>query len=816
MKIQMKRSFLKKSFAIIFGLIFICQIFIPFSNLSNSNLNLEDFGFGYNPSSDANSNFENIEFDDEITQEWENEHNFDYPENSDVRLLNFNKKMMNLEVSISRLENENITAPTGDIYQRLSIERGGYLGEVGCPKLPFKNVKILIPYGKDMKDIEIIMENKQILEGTYKIEPAQAPVPVDSTEIPEFTLNEFVYNSKDTFPDEQYSVAGIYNSRGYRILVLNIHPVSYIPNIGEISYFKDIKIRINLVDSPEANSLYRGIKKDEDHVIKLVDTPQMINTYTQKSTLSNSPNLVSSSNSFQTLTNGDVLGDPGPYDYVIITNVPLRDSPSDPPNIYNFQDLADYKNLHGIQTTIVTVEEIYAYYNDDYLKVKYDDDFYIDNQVRIREFIKDAYKNWEIEYVLLGGDGDRPGNIPNNNIIPTRGFYCLAGSNKDYNIVSDLYYAGLDGTWNTDEDDRWGEPGEDDLFAEVYVGRAPVGLSSFTVPAGEELSNFIRKTLAHEASLTLDDPYLYNVLMLGQDLWPAPGDGGDHMDEIIPLIPERYNVYTLYDRDYWWSPSELISKINDGVHIINHLGHAYAEGVMKLSVYPYFWGDNDPFENEKYFLGYSQGCLAGGFDLESDCISECFIISEHGAFAFIGNSRIGFIGPGNSFHQGFIDAIFKEGIMEIGKANQDSKEDCIWYISSDYISQFYRWVYYTLNLLGDPTTTLYIDTDGDGMPDNWEIFYGLDPNDPADAKIDLDGDKLINLQEFQKGTNPNSAADIDKDGMPDDWETYYGINDIVWNQDFDDEAINSIPEDWIYEKPIGNFKGRLSFTDEPD
>jgi pectate lyase len=55
-----------------------------------------------------------------------------------------------------------------------------------------------------------------------------------------------------------------------------------------------------------------------------------------------------------------------------------------------------------------------------------------------------------------------------------------------------------------------------------------------------------------------------------------------------------------------------------------------------------------------------------------------------------------------------------------------------------------------------------VDSDHDGMPDEWEKKYGLNPKDMTDGVLDKDGDGYTNVEEYLNNTDPTKAIDYTK------------------------------------------------------
>ena len=636
-----------------------------------------------------------------------------------------------------------------DCYSIDMPDTGKLYDDIGLPLLPVKATKILIPQGHDVKTINIVPGKKITLDGEFKIECAKPQVPIGFDDAVKTQPNEKMYSSCSPYPGKLYSVVSTQSLSGYKILALNLFPVEYIPASGKISYYE--RMTVMVVNVPSGPPLTRRAKcrklaQDNTRVKSLVDNPAEMTTYREEVS---------------------IMGMGSLYEYVIITNNEMTAA---------FQTLANWKASKGLTTYVETIENIEATYSGS------------DLQEKIRNFVDYAYHNWGTVYVLLGGDADDPDGIP----IPYRGVYgkVVKGSNTyiDEDIPCDMYYGALDGNWDKDGDGIFGEgngrgnkggtgkKGEEaDFFAEVFIGRIPADNAA-------EAYNQIDKIIAYESSLPTK-----RALLVGRKLDDYPTWGGDYKDEVYTYFPSVWMATTLYEKDGTYSQNNLINEMNNGNHhVVNDVTHSNFRNNMGLT--------NDQIGglfNTSYFLAYSQGCKACGFDWsEDDCAGEHFTVENGsgGAFAYIGNTRYGFHAYGSTdgssqqYDKEFFDAVFNESKKNVGEALQDSKEDLQGSVGA--IGSM-RWCYFGLNLLGDPQTPIFIEPDNIPPAD----VIDLATSNPSATSIDL------------TWTAPGDDGDT---GTASQYDIRYSTSEIITGADWE-AAVQCTDEP--SPSPAGTFEG---------
>ncbi len=354
-----------------------------------------------------------------------------------------------------------------------------------------------------------------------------------------------------------------------------------------------------------------------------------------------------------------------------------------------FQQLADRRNDQGIITEIVTMDTVYASATGR------------DNAEILRNFVKNYYSTKGLDFLLLGGD---------TNIVPFRYAYamtCEANfASREDSLPCDLYFSDLDGTWDANGNDIFGEVTDNvDLYPDVFVGRAPVENTA-------EAEAFVNKIIACEDCTQQD--YYQRVLFLAMVLWANPytnsGDSKDYIDE--EFLPNFLNITKLYEALGNENLTTTMAALNEGQNLINHDGHAWYSSIGVGGGDYLGISDADAINSNGRFASsmYSIGCWSAAFDY--DAVAEHFVTNPNGgAVAYIGNSSYGWGSPGNPCY-GYSDALdhiyhdylYSDRTLTSGELLAATKE---YFIPYSQWKNVYRWHQYDVNLLGDPSFRPY-------------------------------------------------------------------------------------------------------------
>ena len=286
----------------------------------------------------------------------------------------------------------------------------------GQPSLPWHSVSLMLPQGTAAVSIEVELSDFQTMQGSHNLYPYQTALAYSDPVRKQLEKDETLYASKSTYPAQAYGQLTTQYMNGIGFAFSAFTPVQYVPGTGEVRYATKATVRITTsaakVDQSHKLWLNSG---NAERAMRLAQNPEMLQTYNSK---------------------GRIMGG---YDLLIVTKYQY---------VSAFNEYINFYQARGLRTRIAALEAIINTMSGQ------------DNAEKLRNYIIQEYENNGIMMVNLAGD------VPS---IPYRGLYCHVDSGSGYDdngIPADLYYAALDGTWNDDNDNLWGEIGEDDLLPE--------------------------------------------------------------------------------------------------------------------------------------------------------------------------------------------------------------------------------------------------------------------------------------------------------------------------------------------------------------
>ena len=496
-------------------------------------------------------------------------------------------------------------------------------------------------------------------------------------------------------------ILGNYSLGENRIAHLKIYPLdNYTENI-ENKDIKDLKIEL-LCSSGfgiNGNKLSRDAYSDRiiNRALKsIVDNKEEVPPYSYKPSIQN-----------HTVSGTSNLRQIKCTPYIVITADSLKDA---------FEPLVHWITRKGIRASVIPVDTILAYYSGDHISGIYD------SAGAIRGFLTDKYHHG-LQWVLLGGDEE---------IVPVRYGYASGEDEVDKAPPTDLYYSDLNGNWNVDGDEFYGEFSDDsvDPYPEVFVGRLPCKNRT-------EITGWINKVLSYERNPGNGDPsYLSRVFWTGADeLRSAP----QYIIQYGSFPADFTHDTTMLEQEDGIHPrgSEVITRMKNYYGWFNLYGHGGLDNLVVSCPGPnhpsldrdflvsldtcdaYFhanhWGNNVEPGNgidslitaDNYGIMYVSSCFQAAFDKEhfdifSDyhgpSLGEAFtLLPERGGAAFLGFTRS--VEFSTALHFDLLEVIFDENLTNIGAAAGLAKARN--YSHKTWLSHI---------LFGDPLMPVWTDT----------------------------------------------------------------------------------------------------------
>lgn len=583
----------------------------------------------------------------------------------------------------------------------------------GTPWLPAQYVNILLPDNTRAVTCSVTADESLAFTNVLVL-PVQPPQPLSMPAAAFTPPDEAVYQGNEKLPTV-FAVPGlIHKLRGHSFLSLRLNPIRYIPARRELYLVRRMVLTVNnetlrTVASPAFQPTPTAIF--DEMTRGLVINPERLAVRNRK-------------------TGGEQPA--GGVDYLLITSPAMSNA---------FQQLANHRlSKNGLSGKIVTTNYIAANYSG----VRPDGG--TDLQTKIRNCIKANVTDNGTTYVILGGD---------DTIIPKRGCYVACSDETENSMPTDLYYGGLDGTWDENANGIYGEADysgaldEGDLAYDVIVARIPVRTAT-------QATDYINKLIRFE-TVSITTGFSHKIFIGGDMLWnsytgndrPADlvNDGRSEFRSHTPVSDAEiwgrrmwrdgiraYDATTLFSQfhdtltswdggtsgDYLQNAANVITKLNLGWNQVSFNTHG---GYTSWSLESGSFGSGSAAAlTNTTAIVYTMACLTGGFDGAEPCLSEAFLRNPNGgALVYMGCSRFGWGSPGSynggpsfDYEYAFYKQLYNVKRSTAGIAFAEHK---LSQIGACGVNNAPRWIQFGLNLQGEPLAPLF-------RPDKW---LGNDP-----------------------------------------------------------------------------------------
>ncbi|MCK5786319.1 MAG: T9SS type A sorting domain-containing protein [Candidatus Sabulitectum sp.] len=513
----------------------------------------------------------------------------------------------------------------------------------GEPGLPGMGYSMVIPQGTYLESVEVEVLSTVALPGIHRIAPVLS-VAFDE-QIPAVIPHSSSY-TRGAFPTASIFDVNTGNKTGFRVASFVYVPFTWDPSTGTLSVVTSAvltPVTAPATDAPQLRLSDYQVSTAISALQSVVRNPEMLEAY--------APEIV-----------GGVDGAP----WVLI---------SDESHETTLQPLLDLRaTTHGSQ--FVSTQWIYANYTG------------YDTQEQIRNYLIDAYENQGLVYALIVGDFGETTRISSLKI----------GSTGPMNSTADLYYSDLDGTWDADNDHKYGELGDGlDYYSDIYTGRFSTNVTS-------RLTTMMNRTVAYETTSPAGD-WQTTAALAGALLWP-PYSGAKVCDSISVRIPSSWTEHKLYETSAG-HPNNLITLINQGVSYCSSNGHGYYAGI--------YWYSNPPTDlisagnytgltnNDMPTVFHSIACLSGNIQNVASIAERLMFWPSGGGIAVMFNSNNGWGQPPNFGASEWLELYFAEVLFvgeqyEIGVTHSISKDE----FKANVSIGMQTWVLQENNLLGDP------------------------------------------------------------------------------------------------------------------